>query len=201
MSTSSGAKYSRSRAASPSMKKTLFRPFAWQRSMAITIASGTRSRAIYNASGCCWAVSAVKRPFPQPSSSRNVCASGFKSLQRPRYSWGERMSIWEHRSIRGSKLGFFLIRIGLTSSSSSHFYHSIEKEYLQSSLKYTILRKLSFKGWLFYVVSTLGHLSDSSVYFRRAEALSMRGNATSQPVGTLPEAGTFPAKPLVKKWP
>lgn len=49
-------------------EKTLCRPIAHTRSIAITIASGTRSTAMYRAWGFCAAVSAVNRPLPQPSS-------------------------------------------------------------------------------------------------------------------------------------
>ncbi len=66
-----------------SMKKTLCSSAFAARSIATTIASGTFSTAMSSTSGSAAAVSTVKRPLPQPSSTRISFASGIKSCQRP----------------------------------------------------------------------------------------------------------------------
>jgi len=119
--TSPGAKYWGSRAASPSTKKTLCSSLAHTRSMAITMASGTRSTAIYRALGFCSAVSAVKRPLPQPSSRYTVSASGISSRQFPRRASGSEIKTRAQRSIRGIRLGFLLIRMGICSPHKLRF--------------------------------------------------------------------------------
>lgn len=59
------------------------------------------------------AVSAVKRPFPHPSSKRSSSACGIRVRHLPRCSSGSRINTPAQRSIRGIKLGFFLILIRL----------------------------------------------------------------------------------------
>ena len=68
-SISPGANSSGRRSASVSRKRTFSSPAFFARSIARIIASGTRSTARYSVSGIAAAVSAVKRPFPQPSST------------------------------------------------------------------------------------------------------------------------------------
>ena len=65
------------------MKNTLVSPWAAHRSMAMTMASGTRSTAMNSTSGSAAAVPAVKRPLPQPSSSRSSRAWGIISRHLP----------------------------------------------------------------------------------------------------------------------
>ena len=69
LSASPGANISVSAAASPSMKRTFSSSLSRMRSIAIIIASGTFSIARNSVSGMDAAVSAVKRPLPQPSST------------------------------------------------------------------------------------------------------------------------------------
>ena len=80
--------------------------------MATTIASGTFSTAISSTSGSAAAVSAVKRPLPQPRSTRSSRASGSSSRQRPRRARGSSISRAPQASIRGSRFFFFLMRMG-----------------------------------------------------------------------------------------
>ena len=51
--------------------------------MAMTMASGTRSMAMKRTSGSAAAVSQVKRPLPQPSSTRSSRAWGISSRHLP----------------------------------------------------------------------------------------------------------------------
>ena len=82
------------------------------RSIATTMASGTFSMATNRMSGFSRAVSAVKRPLPQPSSTRSSLAPPISaSCQRPRrakpsFTWHA-----AHFSIRGIRFFFFRIRI------------------------------------------------------------------------------------------
>ena len=82
------------------------------RSMAMTMASGTRSTATNRTSGAAAAVWQVKRPLPHPSSIRSSLAPGSRERQFPRRAWGSEISHWAHRSIRGTRFFFLLIRIG-----------------------------------------------------------------------------------------
>ena len=101
--------------------------------MATTIASGTFSTAISSTSGSAAAVSTVKRPLPQPSSTRSSFAPGSSSRQRPRRARGSATSRDEQASIRGSRFFFFLMRIafflprgpGPQIKIHSYIYHKI----------------------------------------------------------------------------
>ena len=64
------------------------------------------------ASGAAAAVWQVKRPLPHPSSIRSSLAPGSRERQLPRRAWGSEISHWAHRSIRGTRFFFLLIRIG-----------------------------------------------------------------------------------------
>ena len=123
-STSPGAKKSGSPAASASTKNTFRSPRSRARSMAITMASGTRSTATKRTSGSAAAVSQVKRPLPQPSSTRRAWAPGSRDRQCPRRVWGSRISQSAQASIRGIRFFFLLMRMERASFSGpgpSHF--------------------------------------------------------------------------------
>ena len=113
---SPSAKNSPSCAASLSRKRTLSSSEAQTRSMATTMASGTFSMATKSTSGFDSAMPAVKRPLPQPSS---MCSSEngrsrpvrrpISSSQRPLCCSGAASRTEAQRSMRGCRLGFFLI--------------------------------------------------------------------------------------------
>ena len=105
-----------SSAASPSTKNTFFRPASMARSMATTMASGTFSTAMSSTSGSDSAVSTVKRPLPQPSSTRSSFASGINVRHCPRMVKGSRTRQLLHASMRGSR--FFFLRIRMAQNSS-----------------------------------------------------------------------------------
>ncbi len=114
------------------MKNTLVSPASRTRSIATTIASGTFSTAMSSTSGSAFAVSAVKRPLPQPSSTRSSRAPGISSRQRPRCSSGRRIQQASHASIRGTRFFFLRIRMivfllkmrPVPHRFLSHLYHS-----------------------------------------------------------------------------
>ncbi len=114
--TSPLAKSSGSLAASRSMKRTFSSFRLRQRSIASTITSGTFSTATSSVSGEAAAVSAVKRPLPQPSSSSSREQAGKPSSQRPHSASGSSTSTAAHFSMRGARLCLFLIRIGFSHS-------------------------------------------------------------------------------------
>ena len=122
---SPGANQSESSAASSQMNTTFSSPSARARSMAITRASGTRSTAKKSTSGARRAVSTVKRPLPQPSSSRTSAAPGSFSRQRPFQAAGSFSCQWAQASIRGSKCFFFRIRIRVSSPVKSALHDTI----------------------------------------------------------------------------
>ena len=120
-STSPGAKNSGRMFAFASMKRTFRSPSAAQRSMATTIASGTISTATNSTSGSAAAMPAVKRPLPQPSSTRSSRASGISSRQWPRCAMGSLICSAAQRFMRGSRFFFFLIRMGKYLAFCVHF--------------------------------------------------------------------------------
>ena len=133
-SASPGANMSRSPAASPLIKRTFSSPRSFTRSMAIIMASGTFSRATIRVSGRASAVSAVKRPLPQPSSSCKAEKPGKRSRQRPRYMPGSSIINAAHFSMRGARFGLFLILIGeLTLLPTA--YHNREKTSINKYLR------------------------------------------------------------------
>lgn len=128
--TSPGANISSKLAASRSRNRTLPSSRAQTRSMATTMASGTFSTAAKSMSGCCAAISAVKRPLPQPSSRCSWEKAGKSLSQRPRRSSGALSSTAAHCSMRGIRLGFFLILKALTLPQEmiSHSVENINEE-------------------------------------------------------------------------
>ena len=94
-----------------SMKRTFRRPRATAFSIAMTIASGTRSTATSRTEGSASAVPAVKVPLPQPSS---ICTSRKGSVsQRPRMASGSVTRTAEAACMRGMRFFFLRILIGL----------------------------------------------------------------------------------------
>ena len=80
--------------------------------MATTMASGTTSTAMSSTSGSAAAVPAVKRPLPQPSSSRTSRAWGISSSRhRPFRAKPSRTWTGAHFSILGPRFFFFRIRM------------------------------------------------------------------------------------------
>ena len=82
-------------------------------SMAMTMASRHRSMAMTSTSGFAWAVSTVNLPLPQPISTHSAAQPGFRLRQAPFLSEGSGICQGAQAAIRGSRLGFFLIRIAI----------------------------------------------------------------------------------------
>ena len=80
---------------------------------------------LYKVSGMVRAVSAVKRPLPQPSSRYSLSYCPKLSRHRPRRVSGSRICTPAHRSIRGTRLGFFRILISTTSLQNQYYAHCI----------------------------------------------------------------------------
>ena len=102
-------------AASASRKKTFRSSISFARSIAMTIASGTRSTATNSTSGCALAVSQVKRPLPQPSSTYSAVADGISVRQWPRRLAGSAICQAAQACIRGIRFFFLLIRMAVSS--------------------------------------------------------------------------------------
>ena len=79
------------------------------------------STATNSTSGSAAAVPTVKRPLPQPSSTRSSRASGISSRQWPRCAMGSLICSAAQRSMRGSRFFFFLIRMGKYLAFCVHF--------------------------------------------------------------------------------
>ena len=133
-STSPGANTSRSFSASIDINRTLPISSAQARSMAMTMASSTFSRAISSAPGFSFAVPTVKRPLPQPISSHRLFP-GKLSRHFPRSAAGSAICTAAHFSMRGCRFGFFLIRIyrSLSEALSIVKYHTFDKTSIRKS--------------------------------------------------------------------